>query len=408
MMQINQLWQERVQSFIKELRRYFKYMFNDHLLFVLIFGGGAAIYYYSEWVKTLDSGFPVGILMAAVLAIFLAASPIQTLLKEADIVFLLPLEVKLETYFKKGKRLSFITQAYIILLVLAAFMPMYAQVTGKGFKPFFLFLAIALIVKYWNIILHWYMLKMNDRAIWLYDWLIRYLFSALLMYFIIVEASFWYIGVVVILMAAFTVYFRELVKKKPIQWELLIDKEQGRMQAFYRTANMFTDVPHLKGQVKRRKWLDFIFARIPYGSDQTYRFLFARTLVRTSEFSGLIIRLSLIAAGLLLFYGNIYFSVAISLLFIYLTGFQLMPMLRKHNWTIWTQLYPIAATQKRIAFLSLLVKVLIGQAILFGVCAAIGGDFIQGVIVGGVAIVFALVFAKMYAPGRITKFEGKV
>lgn len=40
MRQIENLWQERMQAYTKELRRYFKYMFNDHLLFVLIFGGG--------------------------------------------------------------------------------------------------------------------------------------------------------------------------------------------------------------------------------------------------------------------------------------------------------------------------------------------------------------------------------
>ncbi|MBS4177501.1 ABC transporter permease [Lederbergia citrea] len=405
MKQIDELWRERVQAYIKELRRYFKYIFNDHLLFVLIFGGGAAIYYYSEWVKTLGSGFPVGMVMAVVLAIFLAASPIHTLLKQADIVFLLPLEIKLSSYFKKGIKLSFVTQGYILLLLLAAFMPMYAKVTGNGFKTFFYLLAIILVLKVWNLYIHWMMLKVNDRHALFFDWLIRYLLNAILLYFIIEEASFWFIGVILLIMAAITLYFRETVKNKPLRWDLLIEKEQGRMQVFYRAANMFTDVPHLSGQVKRRRWLDPLFSHIPYGSGQTYRFLYARTIVRTSEFSGLIIRLSIISAILLIYNSNVYFSAAISMLFLYLTGFQLVPMLRRHELKVWTGLYPVNPSQKRIAFLGLLLKVLVCQAILFGISAGIGSNIQHGAVIGGVAIVFAFLFAKVYAPGRIAKLE---
>ncbi|MEK3887520.1 ABC transporter permease [Bacillus sp. FSL K6-3431] len=405
MKQINELWPERLQAYIKELRRYFKYMFNDHLLFVLIFGGGAAIYYYSEWVKTLGSGFPIGIIMGIVLAILLATSPIYTLLKEADIVFLLPLEKKMNAYFKKGMGLSFLSQSYILLLVLAAFMPMYVQVTGDGFKSFFYLLAIVLVLKIWNLKLHWIMLRLTDKQSLLFDWLFRFLLSASLLYFIIEKASLWFIGAILLIIIAVTLYFREEMKNKSLKWELLIEIEQSRMQTFYRAANMFTDVPHLKGQVKRRRWLDPLFSSIPFKSDQTYRFLYSRTIVRTSEFSGLILRLTVIPAILILFNSNLYFSIGISLLFIYLTGFQLLPLLRKHDLKIWTNLYPIDFNQKKPAFLNLLLKILVMQAIVFGISTIIRGDFLQGVIVGAIACLFALLFAKLYAPTRVTKLE---
>ena len=122
------------------------------------------------------------------------------------------------------------------------------------------------------------------------------------------------------------------------------------MQIFYHAANMFTDVPHLKGRVKRRKWLDPLFSSIPYGSAQTYDFLFARTVVRTSEFSGLIVRLTVIASILVIFTGSLYFSLAISLLFLYLTGFQLLPLLRRHDFIIWTELYPLGQWLQKKGF----------------------------------------------------------
>ncbi|MCJ8005910.1 ABC transporter permease [Lederbergia wuyishanensis] len=405
MKHIDELWRERFQAYMKELRRYLKYMFNDHLLFVLIFGGGAAIYYYSGWVKTLTSGFPVGIVMAFILGIVLTISPISTFLKEADLVFLLPLETKLGSYFRKGINLSFISQAYIILLILAACMPMYVQVTGNGFSMFFFMLFLAFGLKIWNLMVHWQMLKIRDSYIHVYDWIIRYIFNFLLFYFFIEKASFWFFGVVLLIMAVFTIYVREAAKNKTIKWEILIEKEQGRMQAFYHAANMFTDVPHLRGKVKRRRWLDPVYSIIPYGSEHTYRFLFSRTLIRTSEFSGLIIRLTLITILIILFSGNLYLSVVISVLFLYLTGFQLFPLIRKHELKIWTSLYPVEQSQKRHAFLRLLLKVLLAQAVLFGICALISTGFRNGIIVFVISVLFTFVFAKIYAPGRVSKLE---
>nr|WP_144924283.1 ABC transporter permease [Paenibacillus bovis] len=405
MKQMDDLWRERIQSYLQELRRYLKYMFNDHLLFVFIFGGGAAIYYYSEWVKTLDSSFPVGYVAAIILGIVITVSPITTLLKEPDIVFLLPLETKLGNYFRKGIVLSFFGQSYILLIVLAALMPLYVRVTGNGFSTFFALLILILAMKVWNLIIHWKMMKISDKQTQTFDWLIRFICNVLLLYFIIEEASYWFTGVVLLIMIAFTIYVLEIVKTKSINWQRLIEKERGRMQMFYHAANMFTDVPHLTGRVKRRKWLDPIFSRIPFDSKFTYRFLFSRTLVRTSEYSGLVVRLSIIAALILLYSNNLYFSLIISCLIIYLTGFQLIPMIKRHDLKIWPDLYPVPPQQKRTALLQLLMKVLVVQAILFSVSACIGLPFIEGIIVAIVTIIFALIFSNVYTKTRLKKLD---
>lgn len=403
MKEIDALWSERVQSYIKEVRRYLKYMLNDHLVFVLIFGGGAGIYYYSNWVKTLTPSFPAPLVMAVILGLFLAASPVLTLLREADAVFLLPLEEKMKGFFRKGFRLSLIFQSYILLMVLAAMMPMYVQVTGNGFGSFFTLYLVLLVLKAWNLAMHWLVLKTGDTATLLIDQVIRYFVSASFLYFLLDEASFWFVGAVIFIILALTLYVRELVKTSHLKWDLLIEKEQGRMQLFYRTANLFTDVPHLKGQVKRRRWLDPIFSAIPYGTQHTYRFLFARALVRTSEFSGLVVRLTVIAGLILFFNGNMYVSLGVAVLFIYLTGFQLLPMLRRHDLKIWTRLYPIPESEKRKSFFDLLLKVLAGQAVLFCLASMAGGEWLTGLWVLGAGVIFAIVFARKYGPARMKK-----
>ncbi|MFD1707335.1 ABC transporter permease [Siminovitchia sediminis] len=405
MKQIHELWPERLQAFQEEMRRYLKYMFNDHIKFVLIFGGGAAIYYYSQWVNDLPPDFPAALVMTVVLAFLLTAGPIITLVKEADKVFLIPLEDELKDYFKKGLRLSFIIQAYVLLLVSAAFMPMYNRVEGAGFMSFVFLFAVLLLLKYWNLALRWDILKTNDSPTLTADLFMRYLLNAGLLYLLISRASWWFILAVMLIMAAFTVYTRQSMKKKTLKWERLIEKEQGRMLKFYRMANLFTDVPHLGSKVWRRKWMDPIFMSIPFAEKSTFRFLYARTIVRTSEYSGLILRLTAMACLILYFVDHLYAAIGISWLFLYLTGFQLLPLIRRYDLKIWIHLYPVPADIKKRDFYRLLIRILGIQALLFGVITAVSGNLFNALLVLAASLLFAIVFGKQYVPGRVKKME---
>ena len=94
------LWKERYLGYINETQKYLRYIFNGHLVFVMVLVLGGLAYYYSDWVKTLNNDFPAALIMAFVLSIIVTRSPINTFLKEPDTVFLLPLETKLRSYFK--------------------------------------------------------------------------------------------------------------------------------------------------------------------------------------------------------------------------------------------------------------------------------------------------------------------
>ena len=49
------------------------------------------------------------------------------------------------------------------------------------------------------------------------------------------------------------VYYKQQTKEKGLKWEFLIEQDESRMTSFYRLANLFTDVPKLKNQVKTEK-----------------------------------------------------------------------------------------------------------------------------------------------------------
>ncbi|WP_203364147.1 ABC transporter permease [Bacillus sp. REN10] len=405
MKNIEQLWTNRLQSYYGELRKYLRYMLNDHLLFVLVFGLGALLYYYSGWVKTLDETFPAPIIMAVTLGGLLAWSPVYTFLMRADTVFLLPLEEKMNGYFQKAIRTSFFSQIYVLIAALAFFMPMYAQVKGGSAQSFFLGLLVLLALKLWNLHVRWYVLKQQERESHWSDLAIRFILNGVLLYFLFSSSNLFFVVAVAVMMIGYFIYFKKAAERMTLKWEILVDLEEKRMAAFYRFANLFTDVPHLKGTVKRRQWLDPTLGRLPFSQTSTYAFLFRRTFVRMSEYFGLFVRLTVIAALVIGFSDQMILQLIIALLFIYLTGFQLLPMIRRHEMKIWVSLYPVPSVEKRKALLRLLSNLLIMQAIIFGAIAVISQTLMQGGVVLVAGLFWAVVFIKLYAPSRLKKME---
>jgi ABC-2 type transport system permease protein len=405
MRSIKEIWKRRVTEYNAELRKYLRYMFNDHLLFVLIFALGGGAFTYNQWVDTLDSSFPAAVIMAVLLGMILSWSPVYTFLREADTVFLLPLEGRMKNFFQKGIWVSFISQSYILLLVLAAMMPMYVKVTGRGFQSFFLILAVLLLLKIWNLYVRWYTLKNQERETHMVDYIIRFALNTVFLYLLLDEADIWLIAAAGIILLGYLFYFRASVKEKSLKWDVLISLEEQRMLLFYRLANMFTDVPKLKGKVHRRKWLDVLMNMVKYDQKQTFKFLYMRSLIRTSEYFGLYIRLSLIAMVILFVNDSIWLNLAIGLLFMYLTGFQLIPMFKRFDYKIWVSLYPVASAIRKQSFQHVVLWSLIFQAVVFSLTLLVSGQVLSAIVLLGGGLVFSYGFSAVYLLQRLKKFE---
>jgi ABC-2 type transport system permease protein len=401
---VESIWKKRIIEYNQELQKYLKYMFNDHLLFVLIFALGGAAFTYNQWVKTLDPSFPAAFIMSAILGLILAWSPVYTFLKEADAVFLLSLEGKLSGYFKKSIWISFMFQSYIQLLVLAALMPMYVAVSGSGFNSFFPLLALVLVMKVWNLYVRWFMLRYQEKTTHLIDSIIRFLLSACFLLLVLSDAHKLLITAVAAIMAGYFIYFYQTTKKKNLKWDLLINLEQQRMLLFYRIANMFTDVPKLRGKVHRRKWLDSI-VKTDFSQRSTYRHLYLRSLVRTSEFSGLYIRLTLIGAALIYTNQSFIINILTALLFLYLTGFQLVPLYKRFDYKIWVLIYPLSKELKTSSFKNVLNQSMMMQSIIFTLPLLIKGMWMEAFIILLTGFVFSLLFSQYYLIQRLKKMD---
>lgn len=397
------LWRKRFDAYTTELIRYMRYMFNDHLLFILIIGVGAGIFYYGSWVKTIPESFPAIPLMVTLLTISVSVSPIVTLLKEPDKVYLIVKETEMTSYFNHAKRVSFWMQLYVYIIVLAVAMPMYVGVTNRPYSHFFGLLITIGIIKLWNIYMNWESMKLdNSDTTWMF---IRVFINALLIYLILAFSFYWTIPVALLVMAISYWTVKRYTVDLILRWELLIDKEQNRMNRFYRLVNLFTDVPQLKGTVKRRAYLDFLYQPIPYDSKKTYAYLFSRTFIRTNEFSGLYLRLTVVAVILLLFLNGFYLTIVFSLLFLYLTGFQFIPMIKHFDGQIMQRLYPIKKIVKKRSFIHLLRILLLAQAILFSIIGIAQNGSVGGLVILFINIGFVLVFTFIYTPYRLKKME---
>ncbi|PFA62602.1 ABC transporter permease [Bacillus sp. AFS015802] len=401
---VDGIWRKRIAEYNQELQKYLKYMFNDHLLFVLIFALGGAAFTYNQWVKTLEPSFPAPLIMAVILGLLLAWSPVYTFLREADAVFLLPLEERLSSYFTKCIWISFMFQSYVQLLVLAALMPMYVAVSGSSFKSFFPLLAFVLCIKVWNLYVRWFMLRFQEREAHITDSLVRFFLNGALVFLVLSDAPLWSPIVVAVLMLGYVFYFHQSTKGKNLKWDLLIHLEEQRMLIFYRIANMFTDVPKLKGRVHRRKWLDWL-VKAPFSQASTYRYLYLRSLVRTSEYSGLYVRLTVIGALLIYWNASFIFSILTALVFLYLTAFQLIPLFKRFDYKIWVLIYPVSREWKKSSFQKLMTQSMMIQAVVFSIPLIVRGAWLEGLITLLAGITFSIFFSQFYLAQRLKKLE---
>ena len=398
------LWKERFRHFLKEVRTYSKYVFNDHLKFIFVFIIGAGAYYYQQWLQTLTTSFPTALVMAVLIGLVLTAGSIQTLLKEADLVYLLPVEEKLKPYFTKAFLFTFMIQLYIIAIVAAALAPLYFQQmkqTGAGY----IWIVLAfVIVKAWNLFVAWEKSFLTDQNIQRADWFIRFILNALFVYFLVERTSVMFIAGIILLMVLYLAILHQMVKGKPLNWEYLISEEGKKMMLLYRIANMFVDVPALKERVSRRKWLDFILSII--GEKRTYLYLYTRTFLRSGNYFGLYVRLLALGGVILYFIPFLYGRFIVSLIFLYLIGYQLLTLWKHHRMKIWLDLYPVGGEEKKKDFLTLLNAILITGSVIFTIIFALATkDFMMTGILLIVSILFSIGFVYQYGAKRIERLN---
>ncbi|KAB2337137.1 ABC transporter permease [Cytobacillus depressus] len=395
------LWKDRFNKRIKEISRYSRYIFNGHIVIVMIFLLGTAAYYYQEWLKTVPDNFPAAPIMAIILALLLTYSPIFTFLTDADRIFLLPLENKLSHYFRRSIIVSFCMHVYLLFMGLGVFMPMYARVNDGDFKKYLPFLFAMILMKALNISIHWKTLYFTETKVHLFDSIVRYAINTVFLFLLFSGAGIMFLMPEVVLLLVLSIFYDRNIMEKGLKWERLIELEERRMTSFYRLANLFTDVPQLRNEVKRRKWLDWVFGKLPFGQNETFNHLYLRTFLRAGDYLGLFIRLTLICIGVVYFISFGLGQALVAVLFIYLTGFQLIPLWNHHQSKLWVLLYPLKEEFKEKAFKKLLSQVLYLQSFILAIAIFMKGDGLAAIITLLAGCGFAYIFTNIYVTKKL-------
>lgn len=322
MKNLHDIWSTRLHKHTVEVQNYMKFIFTGHIAVVLLFALGAAGFAYSEWIQAVPPEFPGAFLLAMVFGILLALSPPSTLLKEADMVYFLPLESKLDEFLKPSLKWSFLSQLYLPVIVFVVALPMVNALYGLSSSFLIGFPILLLLIKWWNVQTEFSYRKQGaGENVWV-DRFVRFMLVGLFVYFYIENV----LVVAVCVLFVIILYGKWIARKavgKPFAYEHFIGLEENRMLRFYQFANYFTDVPHLKGKIKARTWLNWIYGFIKPGPKNAHLYLVWRTFIRSDELFYLWIRLTVIILvgawfipfqiGFALFAGALAFASAIQI-----------------------------------------------------------------------------------------------
>lgn len=119
------------------------------------------------------------------------------------------------------------------------------------------------------------------------------------------------------------------------------------MMRIYRFANYFTDVPAVKGNIKRRRYLDFLVNGVPKTKKTTFEYYLVRSFIRTDDYFFLWFRLTVITALVAAFVNMPIIVGIVAAALAFATAIQLKQALGKPVDFSMSMLYPLPADARQ-------------------------------------------------------------
>lgn len=404
---MNLFYKQRKATHTKHMMRYLKYVFNDHFLLVMLIAMGGFGFYYSEFVKSLTPEFFLGRPFVIVIwCMSLLIGKMATLLKEPDMIFLLPKERQMTMYLKEAFKGSIILPFSIILLISGMTMPLLVATSDILFSDFYVLIVNLWLLKLAHLLIQIQGFYLNTNKVTQIEGIALSLLTVGSLILNLYVAPWAGLVLSILFIIACYLQTKKSLNENPLDWEKAIRLERKRLKKIYSFINLFTDVPGLQADIKRRAYLDGFLNNIKKEQSQTYTYLYARVFLRGTEYSGLVIRLTVIGGLILFFSDQMILNAIISVLFVYLIGFQLLPIYNEFDYMLMTQLYPVKKEQKMEAVKNMIIKILMAVITIFSVVILVRlQDKVGGLLIVGLMIIEGIVFTKLYAPKRLKKLD---
>lgn len=397
---MNKLFAQRRQHHFMLLLKYWRLVFNDHFVIALFFLFGALAYGYSQWLPQLGPHLWWSRWLLAIWFTLLAQlGRLATLLERPDPVFLLPQVKNMQIYLRQARNYSLV----LALLMTAAgtFVALPFALTTERLTTteiVVIFLTFLIVKANWLRLAQLRISQAGRR----HQQLLR---SLQWLWPLVVALTTWLgtpmVGLILTIIFEIGILTRHLT----LDWRLAVDSEADRMYSVYRFFNLFTDVPAVEGNIKRRTWANGLIKRLTI-TGHPWSYLYARGFIRNIDVSGIVNRLTLLAMVIAFLVPVIWLNSILSALFIYLIATQMMPLFDQYDGNVFTHLYPVSFAQRQADFQSLLIKITSLVAGLITL-ASLGyhlswGQFGINLVI---AVIEVLLLTRFYFQVRIKKFS---
>ncbi|HIW34990.1 MAG TPA: ABC transporter permease [Candidatus Paenibacillus intestinavium] len=401
-----QLWQKRNRAFIKEVLPYISYMMRSGFPAFLSLIGIVSIIQYVNLINNVPENFPLELIGALVLTPLISYSPLRTWLKEADTIFLMPMEHRLHSYMKKSHMRSLRNGFIYLTIITLIYWPLYRQT--DAYEPIIM-VAVLIILKVMNHLMAWqerqFVWSTNRNIMRLFRWALMFI----LLFGWLLSSGWGMLCLTVIVIAMLATLYR-VTRKQQFPWDRLITEEQVTMRRLYSFFSWFIDVRVGPPIVKQRKYLSWIIPFVPYRKQYTFVYLHLITFVRT-EIGGICIRL-LILGGLVNYLaatGNGidgWGTVISYILFGIIITLQIGSLRKVHRYAIWKDIFPmqLKLQQQQIIMIDRLLSYILLFLLLMTTTPMWSGHGSQVIVM----IMFAILYPVVRAFNLRRKLEKEV
>lgn len=402
-MTIKSLFKKRKLLYYKDLAKYSRYIFNDHFSLVLFFIIGAGGYAYSNYLDTISSGSVQPLIILLFVYFFLSLMGSVTLVvEEADQVFLLAKEEEFYPILKEAVIKSFLQSLVPVAFVTFITFPIFAQTSGSSIlEGLLIFLALASL-KWLNLLVKIYpYFFQSEEEHQKYKYIIYIISFFAIISLNLITITGTAISLMFIAITSVYLFFTEKIYfEHSLKWDAMIEIEEARLHTLYRFVELFTDVPHMDTTIKRLGGLDRLLHSLSVRYPEAPYYYLLRMVARNTEYSALVLRLTIIGGVLIYSMDSYLFSVIFTLVFQYILGFQLISLVKEIEKVPQFQIYPISDKNKVDSSLYLINQLLLFMTIIFTISTTLNLGVI-GITVLPVGILAAYLFSYYYVPLRL-------
>lgn len=394
------VWQSRVGAFRREVIRYAPYIGNSGTLTFLILALIFCAYQYSRLLPQLPQAYPYEWAIALMFSFIVTRGNIRTFLRSADLLFLLPMEGKLNPYFFRAIRYSAVVAMIPLLIALIVIWPLYTFRQLERAESFVLIFFCLSLVKLANLLAVWAESRLRTSSQRMLHRFFRWLANASLLLPLFTYGIVWPLVAAALGVGLASLFYYRQLNRLPLNWEYLLKREQRHRNRFYRFVSLFADTPHLASQVRKRRFLAKAVDRLPRIQAYTYHYLYGKIFLR-SELLGIFVRLNLIGLFIVVWLPSDWGKLVAYLLLLYVTGLQLSMLARYHRYSFWFELWPLSVHQRGSAILFLVSWLLRGEAVVFSLALLLAVGWAWPF---WCSLVLGIVFPALYARGLRRRF----